>query len=80
MSRASFPFVLVAEDSNETHNGVATFLYGDAQVSCFRFQVTQDTAAWRQVDYWGQSPMGCLPGLLEDRENLIAQFEEELSD
>jgi hypothetical protein len=79
MSRASFPFVLVAEDTNETHNGVATFLYDDEQVSSFRFQVTQETAAWRQVDYWGQSPMDYLPGLLEDRGNLIAHFDEELS-
>ncbi|UCF61685.1 MAG: hypothetical protein JSV37_03090, partial [Anaerolineaceae bacterium] len=79
MSRASFPFVLVAEDTNETHNGVATFLYDDMQVSSFRFQVTQETAAWRQVDYWGQSPMDYHPGTLEDREPLITQFEEELT-
>ena len=79
MSRASFPFVLVAEDSNETHNGAATFLFDDAQVSSFRFQVTQETAAWRQEDYWGQSSMDYHPGLLEERETLIAQFKEELN-
>ena len=77
MSRASFPFVLVAKDSNETHNGVATFIFNDLQVSSFRFQVTQETAPWRQVDYWGQSPMEYLPGSLEDRASLIARFEEE---
>ncbi|HEY45368.1 MAG TPA: beta-lactamase family protein [Anaerolineae bacterium] len=79
MSRASFPFILVAEDSNETHNGVATFLYDDVQVSSLRFQVAQETAAWRQVDYWGQSSLEYRPDFLEDRETLIAQFEEELS-
>jgi hypothetical protein len=79
MSRASFPFVLVAADTNETHNGVATFVFDGVQVSSFRFQLTQETAAWRQVDYWGQSPMAYLSGSLEDREILIAQFEEELS-
>jgi CubicO group peptidase (beta-lactamase class C family) len=79
MSRASFPFVLVASDTNETHNGAATFLYDDTQVSSFRFQMTQETVAWRQADYWGQSSMNYRPGLLEDRETLIAQFEEELS-
>lgn len=79
MSRASFPFVLVAEDTNEAHNGVATFLYDEARVSSFRFQVTQETAAWRQEDYWGQSLMDYRPGLLEDRETLVAQFERELS-
>ena len=78
MSRASFPFVLVAQDSNEAHNGVATFLYDDVQVSSFRFQVAQETVAWRQVDYWGQSSMEYRPGYLEDREALIAQFEQEL--
>jgi hypothetical protein len=80
MSRASFPFVLIAQDSNEAHNGVATFLYDDTQISSFLFQGAQETAAWRQEDYWGQSPMIYHPGLLEDREILIAQFEEELSD
>jgi CubicO group peptidase (beta-lactamase class C family) len=79
MSRASFPFVLVADDTNETHNGVATFVFNDDQVSSLRFQATQETVAWRQVDYWGQSPMDYLPGLLGDRENMISQFEEELS-
>jgi CubicO group peptidase (beta-lactamase class C family) len=79
MSRASFPFVLVADDSNETHNGVATFLYNEDEVSSFRFQISQETAAWRQVDYWGQSSMDYRPGLLENREALIEQFEEERS-
>ncbi len=79
MSRASFPFVLAAEDTSETHNGIATFVFNDAQVSSFRFQVTQETAAWRQVDYWGQSPMDYVPGLLKDREALMVQFEEEIS-
>ncbi|HSR30431.1 MAG TPA: serine hydrolase domain-containing protein [Anaerolineae bacterium] len=77
LSRASFPFVLVAPDTNETHNGVATFLYDEAQVSSFRFQVGQETAAWRQEDYWGQSSMEYRPGLLQDREALRAQFEQE---
>ena len=77
MSRASFPFVLVADDTNETHNGVVTFIFDSEQVSSFRFQISQETAAWRQEDYWGQSSMNYRPGSLDDRENLITQFEGE---
>ncbi|MGD9048904.1 MAG: hypothetical protein PVF77_12690, partial [Anaerolineae bacterium] len=79
LSRASFPFVLVAGDTNETHNGVATFLYDEVQVSSFRFQVVQETAAWRQEDYWGQSTMEYRPGLLKERKTLLAQFDQERS-
>jgi hypothetical protein len=78
MSRASLPFVLVAEDSNEAHNGIATFLYDETQASSFRFQVVQETVAWRRVDYWGQSPMDYLPSSLEDREALASQLAAEL--
>ena len=44
MSRASFPFVLVNQFSNEAHNGLASFLYDDTRVSALRLQVVQETA------------------------------------
>ena len=44
MSRASFPFVLVDQSSNEAHNGLASFLYDDTRVSALRLQVVQETA------------------------------------
>jgi hypothetical protein len=78
MSRASFPFLLSDEFSNEAHNGIATFLYDDAQVSSFRFQVVQETCPWNRTDYWGQSAMDYLPHPLEDRDALAIQFAEEL--
>jgi hypothetical protein len=78
MSRASFPFVLVGGSSNEAHNGLATFLYDDNQVSSLRFQVVQETCAWNRTDFWGQSPMTYLPGPVEGREALAAQFAAEL--
>lgn len=78
MSRASFPFVLVGDDYNEAHNGLATLLYDDARTSSFRFQVTQETAAWNQIDFWGQSPMDYAPTSLENRDVLAAQFAQEL--
>jgi CubicO group peptidase (beta-lactamase class C family) len=78
MSRASFPFVLVGPDYNEAHNGLATFVYNDTRISSFRFQVIQETAAWNQTDFWGQSPIAYDPGRIENRDVLAAQFAEEL--
>lgn len=78
MSRASFPFVLVAEDTNEAHNGVAMFLYDEASVSSLRLQITQETAAWRRLDYWGQYALEYTPHALGDKPGLEAQFVEEL--
>jgi len=78
MSRASFPFVLVGPDYNEAHNGLATFVYDGARISSFRFQVIQETAAWNQTDFWGQSPIAYDPGRIENRDVLAAQFAEEL--
>jgi hypothetical protein len=43
-SRAAFPFALVNSLEGETHNGLATFLYKDRQVSNLRFQIVQQTA------------------------------------
>ena len=74
MSRASFPFVLIKEDTSEAHNGIATFLYDGDKVSSFRFQVVQETAPWNKMDYWGQNPMAYSPGQIKDKEEQIAQF------
>ena len=78
MSRASFPFVLVGPDYNEAHNGLATFVFDDSRISSFRFQVIQETAAWSQIDFWGQSPLAYDPGRIGNRDVLAAQFAEEL--
>jgi CubicO group peptidase (beta-lactamase class C family) len=79
LSRASFPFLLVAQDSNESHNGMATFVYDDRSVSSFYVQVAQETAAWNQRDFWGQSPMLYSLGHIENSDELKAKFERELS-
>jgi hypothetical protein len=78
MSRGSFPFLLIAEHSNEAHNGIATFLFDDNQVSSIAVQVIQETAAWRRFDWWGQSPMEYEPESLENGEDLVARFAEEV--
>jgi CubicO group peptidase (beta-lactamase class C family) len=79
MSRASFPFLLVAQQTNEAHNGVATFLYNDEGVSSLYVQVVQETAAWNQTDFWGQSPLEYTPGRIEHSDILRAAFAKELS-
>ncbi len=77
-SRASFPFVLASNLSNEAHNGVATFLFDDNRVSNLHFQVVQETAAWNRNDFWGQVPMNYSPGPVADEAVLIAGFDEEI--
>ena len=58
-SRASFPFALMNQLENDTHNGIAAFLYNDGEVSDVRVQIVQQTApyyiaehflAWQQLD------------------------------
>ncbi len=56
-SRASFPFALMNELENDTHHGVATFLYDDDRVSDVRYQIVQQTAPYFISDHfhaWGQ--------------------------
>ena len=78
MSRASFPFAVVHEMHNGTHNGLATFLFDDTRVSGLRVQIVQETAYWAQVDYWGQMPLTYAPGPLSDEPALRASFTEEI--
>lgn len=78
MSRAAFPFVVIDQYNNGTHNGLATFLYDDTRVSALWFQVVQETAAWAKYDFWGQAPMTYTPGSIADEEALRAQFAAEL--
>ena len=78
MSRAAFPFVLVSPYTNETHNGLATFLYDDTRVSALWFQVVQETAAWAKYDGWGQAPLTYTPAAIADEEAVRAQFTAEL--
>jgi hypothetical protein len=78
MSRASFPFALTNPYNNATHNGLATFLYDDTQVSALRFQVVQETAPWAKYDGWGQAPLTYAPGPIANEAAIRAQFIAEL--
>ena len=78
-SRASFPFILVYKNANQSHNGVATFLYKDQSVSYFRFQITQETAAWEIFDGWGQLNALYTPIEAATYTNIINDFQIELA-
>ena len=63
-SRAGFPFALVNSIEGETHNGLATFLYKDGQVSDLRFQIVQQTAPFYVKEIFsaaGLVPMSLAP-------------------
>jgi hypothetical protein len=78
MSRASFPFVVVNELNNGTHNGLATFLFDETRVSALSFQLVQETMAWDRNDYWGRAPLAYAAGTIADESDLRARFDEEL--
>ena len=77
MSRASFPLTLVNESFNVAHNGVATFIYDETQVSSFFFQATQETDPISPGDFWGVTTMKYKPHPIENKKLLAAQFVEE---
>jgi CubicO group peptidase (beta-lactamase class C family) len=77
-SRASFPFVLTNRIANDSHNGIATFLYDGHRVSSLRIQIVQEEAPWAKVDYWGQSPVTYEPGEIDNRNILSVRLADEL--
>jgi hypothetical protein len=77
MSRASFPFTLVATAFNEAHNGLATFVYDETRVSSLFLQVVQETAPWNKTDFWGSTNPGYTPRPLQAKGDLVRHFAEE---
>lgn len=78
-SRASFPFVLTGRKWNESHNGLATFLYNDAEVSDATFQVVQEAASWSRFDAWSQLRLIYQPGPVNGKTELVTAFDEALA-
>ena len=76
-SRASFPFTLVNAFSNNTHNGIATFLFDKTRVSSLRVQIVQEAANWAMLDMWGQSSMTYRAHVVADRTQLAKNFADE---
>lgn len=78
MSRASFPFVLVNEYSNDAHNGLATFLYDDDSISPIRFQIVQESSFDPyKFDAWGQALATFVPAKIEGRVKYSRSFDRE---
>ncbi len=77
MSRASFPFALVSDAFNEVHNGLATFVYDEGQVSSLFMQVIQETAPWNKPDFWGITVMDYAPHPIENKNYVASRFAEE---
>jgi CubicO group peptidase (beta-lactamase class C family) len=74
-SRASFPFSLMNSIEGETHNGVATFLYRNGEVSNLRYQILTQTSPFYVEDYFtasGSVPATYQPGKLADEDALKA--------
>lgn len=76
-SRASFPFVLASREWNESHNGIATFLYDEKRVSKLTIQIVQESAADARFDGWAQLPLKFTPETLNNLDSLAESFEEE---
>ena len=76
-SRASFPFVLAGRVWNDSHNGIATFMYKGTEVSALRVQIIQEAAEWARFDGWAQLPLSYTPKKPEGLKALIAAFEKE---
>jgi hypothetical protein len=85
MSRASLPFTLGSPPDRlfaggEAHNGVATFLFDDTEVSSIRIQITQETAPDGDIyDMWAQLPLEYQPGIVSRRAEIERSFREELA-
>lgn len=58
-SRASFPVMLVSDAENQSHQGLATFVYHDDRVSGIRLQFVQQSAPWLLQHFvaWGFAPV-----------------------
>ncbi len=64
MSRAVFPFQLSNVLENDTHHGLATFLYDDVSTSPLRFQISVQTKTFvvpETFDAWGVVPFEARP-------------------
>ena len=73
-SRASFPFVLVGRKWNDSHNGIATFLYNDTEVSDLQFQIVQELASWWRFNAWARVPLNYRPGSIANHAGIAAAF------
>jgi len=77
-SRASFPFVLAGRVWNESHNGLATFLYNDTEVTGLVVQIVEEAASWNRFDDWAELTLEYRRQDIAGLDRLKADFETEL--
>ncbi len=77
-SRVSFPFALVAKGSNGTFNGTMMFLFNDRQISEVWYQITQETTTYTRTNFWGLLDAAYHPELVQNAEQIRADFAAEL--
>lgn len=81
-NRAAFPFSLVTRMDGEIHVGLALFLYNESQVSPVRFQVVHGSVTWYTHPFtaWGVTKASYRPGGIDNIEELMRAYEQELAD
>jgi CubicO group peptidase (beta-lactamase class C family) len=82
-SRAAFPIMLVNDTENHAHQGLATFLYKDKELTQLRFQFIQQTAPYLLHQHfitWGSAPATIAPSVSADFNAKRAQAKAELAD
>ncbi|MFP6743894.1 MAG: serine hydrolase, partial [Alphaproteobacteria bacterium] len=77
LSRASFPFILAGRVWNESHNGLATFVYDDNRVSHLQIQIVQEAANWNRFSAWGRLPAKFTPHAVDS--TVVVDFRAELA-
>jgi CubicO group peptidase (beta-lactamase class C family) len=82
-SRAAFPIMLVNDTENHAHQGLATFLYKNGEVTDVRFQFVQHTGPYSLHAHfvaWGVAPTTLAAGKADDLEARRAMAQAELAD
>ena len=77
-SRASFPFTLVSKVYGAAHNGLATFLYNDSEISALVVQVVQETDPYDKFNGWGRIAATFTPSHLRTWRAIADDYEREL--
>ena len=78
-SRASFPFTFISARRNQGHNGLATFLYKNNEISHLRIQIVQETALWFKNDMYAQLAVNYIPTVFNNAQSIITAFQNEVT-
>lgn len=77
-SRASFPFTFISARRNQGHNGLATFLYNDSQISHLRIQIVQETTLWFKKDMYAQLSALYQPKQFPEAQSIVTAYQQEV--